>query len=221
MTRVLFVSYGGGHIAMVLPVMQRLRARLPGVETPLLALTTALKAARKAGEPAFGFADFAHLSPGFADHGKRLLAANSSPDVAEDESRAYLGINYGELEQRLGPAAAAVRFEEAGRAAFYPVEFLGRVIDEIQPDVVVATNTPRAEAAALDAAASHGLPTLLMNDLFDTQPEPVARRAVVPDILTVLADPVARHFEAEGVPAERIHVTGNPAFDAHVTDDAR
>ncbi|MEM9431138.1 MAG: UDP-N-acetylglucosamine 2-epimerase [Pseudomonadota bacterium] len=221
MTRVLFVSYGGGHISMVLPVMERLRARLPGVETPLLALTTALKAARKAGEPAFGFADFAHLSPGFAAHGARLLASNSSPDVAEDESRAYLGINYCELEERLGPASAAARFEEAGRAAFYPVVFLGRVIDEIQPDVVVATNTPRAEAAALEAAAAKGLPTLLMNDLFDTQLEPVARRQVLPDILTVLAEPVARHFLAEGVPAERVRVTGNPAFDRHFTDEAQ
>ena len=38
--RVLFVSYGGGHIGMVLPVIRELEALLPVVQCTLLALTT-------------------------------------------------------------------------------------------------------------------------------------------------------------------------------------
>ena len=38
--RVLFVSYGGGHIGMVLPVIRELEALIPAVQCELMALTT-------------------------------------------------------------------------------------------------------------------------------------------------------------------------------------
>jgi peptide/nickel transport system permease protein len=39
--KALFVSYGGGHVEMCLPVLRALRERVPGVEARILALTTA------------------------------------------------------------------------------------------------------------------------------------------------------------------------------------
>ena len=39
--KALFVTYGGGHVTMILPVIRALRAQWPEVEGTLLALTTA------------------------------------------------------------------------------------------------------------------------------------------------------------------------------------
>ncbi len=58
--RVLFVTYGGGHAGMVLPVMHELEALLPGVDCRLMALTTGhlkAKAARPAARLAARHAD--------------------------------------------------------------------------------------------------------------------------------------------------------------------
>ena len=38
--KALFVTYGGGHVAMILPVMRALRRQHPDVQCTLLALTT-------------------------------------------------------------------------------------------------------------------------------------------------------------------------------------
>ncbi len=52
--KLLFVSYGGGHIEMCLPVIHALRAFVPRCGIRLMALTTAAKIARLAGEQPLG-----------------------------------------------------------------------------------------------------------------------------------------------------------------------
>jgi len=213
--KLLFVSYGGGHIEMCLPVMRALRERVPGCDIRLMALTTAAKIARQAGEQPLGYADF--LAGPDADTarawGERLLSGNQHPDVAREESVAYLGLNFMEWVAELGEEGALQRWQSVGRQGFLPVRFFTRVLQELRPDAVVATNSPRSEQAVVAAAAALGIPSLSMLDLFGLPGDPFVSRPVHADRITVLSDGVAANLMKAGLPRERIAVTGNPAFD--------
>ena len=71
-------EYGGGHIAMVLPVMRELRKLRPDVECVLLALTTGYGRAVHAGERPMGYRNFLHLIDAAAATrwGQQLRGAN-------------------------------------------------------------------------------------------------------------------------------------------------
>lgn len=219
--KTLFVCYGAGHVEMCLPVMRALRERDPGGEARVMALTTAHAAALRAGEAPLGYRDFTDLPNGARAlaYGEQLLEGNSHPAVSREESVAYLGFNFLEWVLEAGEDAARARWREQGRQGFLPRGFFLQVLSRLQPDVVVATNSPRSEHAALLAARALGQRCLSMVDLFALPGDPYLRRAVHADRITVLAEATRRNLVAAGVEGRRIAVTGNPAFDA-LTDAA-
>ncbi len=224
--RLLAVAYGGGHIAMLLPVLDALRRRRPGLELHLLALTTARRAALAAGWRALGYADLLHLLRDDEREqalalGRQLLPGNTHPDVAEAESIAYLGVNAWELQRRHGAQRAAQLLAQQSRQAFAPREFMRRVLRELRPCLVLATNSPRSEQAALEAAHDMGIDSLALLDLFAQAGDPFAARTVRPTRVCVLADAVRDNLLAAGWEPRRIAVTGNPAFDSLLDPRAR
>lgn len=213
--KVLFVCYGGGHIAMVLPVIRALRKQQPDVVITLIALTTARAAACAAGERALGYADLKHLTDAeFTEQwGPRLAAGNTHPAVSPDETNAYMGVNFWDLVQQHGMDQALELHRQAGRYSFHPIHFFRRVLAHFQPDVVVATNSPRSEQAALEAAMEQGVPTMSMLDLFAMDYDPYLKRERHADCITVMLPLVRENLVAAGVDRDRVVVTGNPAFD--------
>ncbi len=214
--KVLFVSYGGGHIQMTLPVMHALRKLEPDCEATILALTTAFGVARRAGEQPLGYRDFCRGGDAARAirYGEMLLDGRSHAEVAVEESLAYLGFNFLEWVDAEGEARAWQRWREQGRHGFRPVRFMTRVLRELRPDVVVTTNSPRSEEAAIAAAASLGIPSLSMVDLFALPGDPFATRPVHATRVAVLSDATRANLVRAGMDPERIIVTGNPAFDA-------
>jgi hypothetical protein len=215
----LFVSYGGGHVKALLPAAQRVREL--GIARPVyLALTTAAAAVHEAGIETLGFRELLLPSDNRAcAHGERLAAQLAVHAAQHDESVAYLGLSYADLEDRLGVAQAADAFARYGRQAFLPLSVLERVFDRLQPALVVATNSPRAEEAAILTARQRGVPSVCLLDLFGIwERERIARHEFA-DALCVLNEPVRASLVAAGRPAADVHVTGNPAFDT-VNDPA-
>ena len=213
--RVLFVSYGGGHIGMVLPVIRELEALIPGVQCKLMALTTGHLKARAIRPDALGYKDFLHLvdGEGASLWGDRLSEGNTSPDVPLDETVAYMGINYLDLIAQFGQAGAAERYRSQGRYGFQPLHFMRKVIEALEPDVVVATNSPRSERAALDVARSLAIPAIGMVDLFGLDSDTYVVHEPKPDWTCVISEGVRQRLIARGFPARGVVVTGNPAFD--------
>jgi len=152
MKRVLFVAYGSGHIKMLIPEAQALQAS--GRAQPVvLALTTAAPVARAAGLDVVQFKDF--VQPGdeaALTRGRQLVQDLGGAVSDPDESAAYLGLSYADLEADLGTGAAEAEYRRRGRQAFLPVRTLTRILQTLRPDVVVATNAPRGERAAIVAA---------------------------------------------------------------------
>lgn len=221
--KVLFVCYGGGHVEMCLPVLRALREREPGAEVRMLALTTAAGVARRAGEQPLGFLDFCQGEEGARAlrYGEQLVGDQQHPDVARAESLAYLGLNFLEWVDTLGEAAAWERWRSSGRQAFRPVRLFERILRQLAPDVVVATNSPRSEQAAIEAAHALGIATVSMVDLFALAADPYRARSLHADRICVLAAATRDNLVQAGVDPARIVVTGNPAFDALTGQEAQ
>ena len=210
---VLFVVYGSGHIGKVAPVIKLLQ--MQGTRCELLALTLGFKQAQRLGLNPKGYRDFMHLVDKRAafDFGSAMVGDNSHPDVDAYESLCYLGVNYLEWVNYFGKDIAAQKYQTGGRRSFFPVQFMGQVIDDVQPSVVVSTGSPRSEQAAIVAAVKRGVPSLTMVDLFALPHESYVRNETFADRITVLSDFVKNNLISAGINASRIAVTGCPAYD--------
>jgi hypothetical protein len=213
MKTVLFVCYGSGHVRMVVPVAAAVQ-RAGMAQVKVLGLTTAASVVRASGLPLLQFKDF--IQPGDEPalrQGRELLR---SLGQVEDpaESSAYLGMSYAELEARVGVGEAQREYAQLGRQAFLPVRTLTRILERTKPDLVVVTNSPRAERAAVIAARGMGIPAVCMVDLFAIDE---VRWIGAPDYaqrVCVLNEQVREFLIGAGRAPEQVTVTGNPAFDA-------
>lgn len=213
MKKILFVCYGSGHVRMVLPVARRWHDE-GRVQVQVLGLTTAAAAVREAGLPLLQIQDF--VEPGDARalaHGQRLCESMGQV-VDPAETQAYLGLCFAELEDAVGPDEAARRYARDGRQAFLPSKLLERVLTRVAPDLVVATNSPRAERAAIEAARRLGLPSVCIVDLFAIDEVRWIGRPQYADAVCVLNEQVRQFLVDAGRQPGQVRVTGNPAFDA-------
>jgi hypothetical protein len=212
--RVLFVTYGAGHVSMVVPVMQAMAER--GVaEGVVLALTSAATVTRAAGLPTLQFRDF--IEPGDAQAlawGEELASTlNPGGQVDPQETRAYLGLSFQDLVQEHGLERAREMYAQYGRHCFLPVPTLRRIIAKLAPDAVVITNSPRAERAAGIAARELGVPALCINSLFAIdEVEWIGQQGFCQKVC-VLNDAVKDKLLKAGRSESEIIVTGNPSFD--------
>ena len=198
---------------MVLPVVQWLAQHTP-LKVQVLALTTAASVFASAGIEVLGFRDFVRPEDAAAlAWGERLLEGNMSMQVARDESVAYLGLSYVDLEQRLGMAEAAAAYAQFGRQSLRPLGVLRRIIKQLMPDVVVTTNSPRAERAAIEAAGLMGIPSVCMVDMFAVDEIAWIGQPGYASRVCVLNQAVVQRLVAHGRKEDEICMTGNPAFD--------
>ena len=211
--RILAVTYGGGHVALVTPVIKELMHR--GHDVTVLGLTTAASYLKEQGISCIGFMDLLGSSNREAhDIGLRLASnMKTSNLVSEHETIAYLGLNYQDLAARMGKELAASEYAEKGRQAFLPIGVMQRAIDRFKPDMVLATNSPRAERAAILAAGACGIPSVCVVDLFALQEVQWIGEQGYATRICVLNETVKSMFLKHGRKDEEIVVTGNPAFD--------
>ena len=217
MKTVLFVCYGSGHVRMVLPVARALAAS--GLAIPLvLGLTTAAPLVREAGLALLQFKDM--VRPGDEAAlavGRRLLADLPGKVSDPEESVAYLGLSFADLVAAQGEALAHARYKERGRQAFFPLGSLRRILDQVKPALVVATNSPRAERAAIVAAGERGIPAVCLVDLFAIDEVQWIGHADYGQRVCVLNEAVKDFLVRAGRRPGQIVVTGNPAFDVLMT----
>lgn len=198
---------------MVAPVLRELQTRA-GAIAEVLALTTARRPMEDAGFACFGFRELLREGDADAVSIGRAMAENLAghPDIDPEETVAYLGLSYRDLQTRYG-AGASAHFAERGRQAFLPLTVLERAFDRVRPDLVIATNSPRAEDAAIRVARQRGIPAVCLVDLFGGFDVPRVRQNDYADRVCVLMDYTKSVFVQAGRDPQAILVTGNPAFD--------
>lgn len=195
---------------MLIPVLKYLQES--GYDVQVVGLTTAAAALQKAGFSPLGFKDILRPEDTSARaHGQRLAAEMHQAGKVNslEESIAYLGLSYADLEDQLGTEGASQAFQTAGRQAFLPRGPMRRFFDELQPDVVLTTNSPRAELASIQVAAERGIPSVGVLDLFGLG----SHNDIPADYVCVPFQQAAENLQRRGIKAEALRVTGNPNFD--------
>lgn len=218
---ILLVAYGGGHVAMLAPVARSLIAR--GHTLVFLALTTAGAYLERAGIPFIGYRDLPGAGNGDAVAWGQELTREmpSGGSVPLNESIAYMGLNYQELVAEHGLEGAARLFAEKGRQAFCPVGLFKRWLHELNPSLVIATNSPRSEQAVLEAASALGIASICAVDIFGLQEIQWIKKPGYASRICVLNEQIRDMFVSEGCRAETVLVTGNPAFERLQQPEAR
>lgn len=200
---------------MVVPVARAVVAA--GLaQVKVLALTTAAPEVRAAQLNLLQIKDFVRAG-NTADEaaleiGRRLMT--DIPAVEDpDETAAYLGLSYSELEEDVGAEEAARRYARDGRQALHPRRMLLRILRDVAPDLVFATNSPRAERASIEAARVLDLPSICLVDLFCIDEVKWIGESDYADKVCVLNDSVKQFLLSAGRVDSQVVVTGNPAFD--------
>ena len=206
---------------MVAPVVNALRKDfdLTGnrPEVRVLALPAAKAILDNNNVESFTFTDYLddEIDTDAINWGKELAMEHHSPSSGIDirDSIAYLGLNYKDLVLRLGQTEAKALVGKKGRHAFYPLTIMKRIFDDVRPDYVVTTNSPRSEAAAIETANQRGIDNLIMTDLFTGLGDYKLKGKNISFLNHFAKDMFAR----DGLVDERLstfHFTGNPAFDS-------
>lgn len=209
----LIASYGGGHVASLLPLALRLQADSV-IALSCLGFTTARAALTQVGLPAMGAA--AMLQSGddlWLQWAQPLLEQPQHPAVDAADALAYYALGLKDLAADLGLEAALQRVHSQGRRCFEPVDSCRRFLQQHPPDLLITSTCPRSELALQKAAHGMGIPSLAVGDLF-MQDE--ASYVCAPDYaahLSVIAEPVRQQLQGQGCRSQ-IHIGGNPAFDA-------
>lgn len=218
--KILFVTYGGGHAPMVCPIVHKLREsseyKVGELQIKVLSLPAAKQILKSNQIECFGFDDYLDekIDADAIEWGTELAKTNHSPHTGASiqESIAYLGLSFKDLVVRFGKEEADKLFKEKARHSFHPITIMERIFDDIKPDFVVATNSPRAEAAAIEVANARGIENLIVTDLFSGLKGYVLRANHV-TFINEFAYNMFKDNKLLDDNYSNFHFTGSPAFD--------
>lgn len=213
----MMVCYGGGHVNIIEPLYQALKH---DHSVTILALTLAAPYLERKNIPHVTFRNFSHLYPeSVVRYGEKLVTnLPSNSEVKYEDSLYYMGCSYNDLVVEHGEQVATELYNKKGRAAFYPEATLNKIMHDIKPDIVIATNSIRAERASLSAATKLSIPTLCVNDTVWVEDTLSGVLDVANDGLAnticVLSEETKHELEIKRTnDSAKIVVTGTPVFD--------
>ncbi len=220
---IFFACYGGGHAAMMMPVIKRLSEN-NRINMTILALTTGYDYLTSHGIKCKSYSDFTNLisSKSWEKYGTEIIGDESSYTgmISYNESLAYHGINFYDLVEQYGEYEALSLYNEMTRQSFYPINFMIKLLSFLKPDLVIATNSPRSEKAAIVAARKLNIASICMVDLFALQEYQWIACNNYANKVFVLNEEVKNFLVIKGRNPDDILVTGNPAFDRILSIDA-
>ena len=213
LNKILFISYGGGHVNMLKPAYDLL-SKNKSYDLHYLALTTAQNILKKQKIPFFGFKDIINNNLEVLKNGQELLKTLKFDVVDKEESVAYLGLSFWDLVQKHGAEEAQSLYARKGRGAFLPTLVMEEFLKTFKPGLLITTNSPRAEKAALLSAKRLGIPSICISDHYTASEIEDRLKISGYGSKICVSLPIAKKKLIEaGRPAEEIVVTGNPAFD--------
>ena len=215
MKKVLFVTYGGGHMKIIEPIAKKL-LQDKNIDFKILALTSANKylvnsfnknIVKKTSDYSFLFDDMVHE---VLQYGLEFLEDNYTPNglVTKKETIYYIGLSFYDLIQRVGKAKAYELYKYKKRQSFLPVSIIKKILEYEEIDIVVSTTSPRFEQASLIAGNQLNIKTLQVLDLFaEVYPLPEANHIVV------MNESVKNGLISQNLYDKNYYTLGQPAIE--------
>jgi hypothetical protein len=162
--KIFVVSYAGGHLNNLLPIVKSLRSS--GAHVDFLVAPMAERLVAKHNIEYMSFSTLA--TPKDFQTGISIVDKIHNPikQIDYKSSLAYAGINMNDLVESCGLERANTLFNSFGVRAFFPYHFMLRILDIYEPDIVLVTHTAaRAEKAMLYAAKKKKITVVAVEDL--------------------------------------------------------
>lgn len=208
MKKIFFVTYGGGHVNTLLPVIKLIKKEKL-YDCEILALTTSTKIFDKNNIEYKTLKDY--VTEEEINIGKSIAKDfhMDGKGISYEDTVAYYGVGYSNLRDKYGEEKAKNILTKEGRKSFLPIKTMKRIIKKIKPDVVVTTSSPRVEEATIRAACELNIPSIRIEQFF------AARECKLPKevIYCVMDELTQKTLLNRGVKKENINITGQPAFD--------
>lgn len=213
--KILFVSSGGGHVNMLIPVIKAITRKYKHVVHPVvIGITEAKSALESAGIETLSMYDFITKNSKEAlSRGKKLINDKRYSHLPYTETIAYLGLSYINLVEDLGEEDAKQLYLNKGLEAFLPIKLMHAVLRYLKPALVVSTNAGGVEQATFMAATTLGIPSVCLVDFF-AQNTPWIFEKGYASKFCVFADFNLSELLQHGHTQNDIIVTGNPGFDS-------
>jgi UDP-N-acetylglucosamine 2-epimerase len=216
--------YGGGHTEIIKEVYKNLM-NISDIEITILALTTSKYKFEQERIPCKLITDYYDKEEDKEIYklGKEFCIKNNIDTlIGKDETYLYHGYALYELEKKYSKEKIKEGFKKFGRAIFLPIQFMERVLKNENPNLVITTNSPRYEKAALIAAKNLDIMSLSIEDLFGVEYtqltvdianffENINYNTIYGNYLCILTDEAKNNLNKEKV--NKVFVTGNPSFD--------
>ena len=173
MKKIFLVTYGGGHSAIINPILNEFKNEK--IELVCLALTGAYESLRHYNEfDSIQIKKISNYSNLFNQDlsdikywGNFIVNTMDKKKIIDlDESILYLGLSMLELVRLYGSNKAVHLYKEGGRTVFLPEIISRKILKFERPDIVFATNSPRMEKSIILAAIHLKIKNFQINDLF-------------------------------------------------------
>ncbi|RXJ92876.1 hypothetical protein CRV00_12065 [Malaciobacter molluscorum] len=218
MKKVLFVSYGGGHINIINTIVKAM-IKQSCINFKILALTTGYEKSLELFSDKYvkKISDYNELFKKdmevIVNYGKMLLEENYnvSSGVSKEDTLIYLGLSMFELVQTYGEEKALELYNSKKRQSFLPINIMKKILEYEKISLVVTTTSPRFEEASIIAANELGIETLQVLDLFgELYPLPKANHIVC------MNKSIANSLKKQGIIKSKYYYLGQPAIEKTV-----
>ncbi|WP_312813197.1 hypothetical protein [Sedimentibacter sp.] len=213
MNKILFVTYGGGHVNIIRHIYKALYNK--DLEIQVIGLTSSVKILDRDGIPHKKISDYISIfdnSEEIIRHGEELAKLNYDKNSGLDYNDivAYLGFSFYDLISYEGSYEKAYDiFSKYGRKIFNPINTMEKIIKLENPDVVVLTSSMRMEKAAGIVANSLGIPVVrILDKLCDKNIIPYKCKACVMN-----EKAKSNLLKNNNIEKKDIIVTGQPDFE--------
>lgn len=169
--KILFVTYGGGHVRIVIPIIEELISRKH--EVSILGLTSSVKDLKKYKYDYKNIREYLSLfdyieQKKILEYGELVIddAFDDKSGLDKDDIKVYLGINLWDLSLQYENFDKCLNeFKLNGRRGFFPINLMERIIRYENPDVLVVTSGQRSEKAAAIVANKMDIQVVRIIDL--------------------------------------------------------
>jgi hypothetical protein len=216
--KVLFVSYGGGHINIINEVIKEI-IKYKNIDFKVLALTTAYDKSVSLFSNKYikKISDYKDLFKKDIEkinyYGSLILEDNynASSGISKEDTLIYLGLSMFELVQTHGEQKAFDLYNKKQRQAFLPIKTMKKILEYEDISLVVTTTSPRFEEASLTAANELGIETIQILDLFgELYPLPRANHIIC------MNNYISESLKKQGLIKNKYYHFGQPAIEKTV-----
>ena len=210
---ILVVTYGGGHVRALLPIIKKLKKE--NLKLITIGLTTAKPFLINNGiKDCLGSNDLLEKEDKrYTKLAEKIVGDDMHEDIDFLDTIAYHAIGIRELVEIFGLQKGLERAKNKGRQIFEPLGFAKRFLKKTKPDLLITSICPRTELAFQKAAHSLNINSLAICDTFVDSLNSYVFKNNYSKNLTVLCEKEKIQLQKKGY-SGKIFVGGNPAFDS-------